>query len=1045
MAKQAQCSYDERGNNSNYALANVLTNHDLNLQQLQNDDKVYNDLFNPDSFLPLNNVSINADSYDTAYCSSSCDYFSEKHFNSFISTYRESNIFSTLHLNIRSLPKNYDNFYHYLSSLNHVFSIIALTETWLTEDINSLFEIAGYSATHRCRGSRGGGVSLYVRKGLDFKQRTDLEVKFQDCNSEAVFLEVQTVVLKEKKKVIIGCIYRPPNTNINEFKEGLLEVLEHVDKENKPCYLLGDFNINLLNEEIKQHIDDFMNLLSSNYFYPLINKPTRITSKSSTLIDNIFTNAFSNVTKSGILYTDISDHMPVFQLSVLCGKSNMSEPKKIPSRRFNEKNINTFREMLAKLSWEAVYEALNVNIAYDYFFTKFYSVFDQCLPHINNSKKNTAGMNKPWFTTELRKSALKKNKLYKKYIQSPTPLNYAAYKSFRNKYNHFLRNAKREYYSDQFRSSTNNIRSTWDNLKELLNMKHASSPSPAEFQDGEVKITEPPQIANKFNDFFVNVGPCLAKHIGDTIGSPTDFISKEYVSINVFEPVKTTEVLDIIMSLKNTSAGHDEIPASLIKKVASLIIDPLTLIFSMSLESGIIPQAFKIAKVIPLFKSDDPTVFSNYRPISILPCFSKILEKLVYSRIMKHLTTNDILFEHQFGFRKNYSTYMALLFLREKITAALEKNEYTLGIFLDLSKAFDTVNYEILLSKMSCYGFRKHVLQWIANYLHNREQFVVFNGVQSQRAVLKCGVPQGSILGPLLFLIYVNDLVNASSLLSPIVFADDTNLLVTDKNFDSLIAKANTGLFHFSYWFKLNKLSLNVKKSNFIIFRNKNKNYNADKAKIYINDSVLAQVSSAKFLGIYIDEKLCFKNHCEFVCKKVSKSLGIIKRVKQHLKKSTLLTLYYSLIYSHISYCNIIWASTYSSYLQAIHRCQKSFVRIATNSSYLAPTKPLFKQLQLLTIYEVNKYQTGVLMYKVICLPASLPNFFPSYFEFNSHYHTHSTRRKNDLHIPFCRTSVAKFSFVYQGAVLWNDIKHFLESSFSINTFKTKFKQYLQT
>ena len=286
------------------------------------------------------------------------------------------------------------------------------------------------------------------------------------------------------------------------------------------------------------------------------------------------------------------------------------------------------------------------------------------------------------------------------------------------------------------------------------------------------------------------------------------------------------------------------------------------------------------------------------------------------------------------------------------------------------------MNYEILLSKMSCYGFKNKVLQWIENYLQNREQYVIFNDNLSERDVLKCGVPQGSVLGPLLFLLYINDLPKASSILSPILFADDTNLFATDSNIDLLIHRANSGLIQIAQWFQLNKLSLNVNKSNFIIFKNKNKNYNSEKNKIYINNNLLSNVSSVKFLGVNIDENLCFKNHCQFVSKKVSKSLGIIKKVKPYLKTSTLLTLYYSLIYPHISYCNLIWASTYPSYLQPIHRLQKSFVRIATNSPYLAPSSPLFKKLQILTIYDVNKYQTGILMYKSFIFRFLYPSIF---------------------------------------------------------------------
>ena len=271
---------------------------------------------------------------------------------------------------------------------------------------------------------------------------------------------------------------------------------------------------------------------------------------------------------------------------------------------------------------------------------------------------------------------------------------------------------------------------------------------------------------------------------------------------------------------------------------------------------GSVPKDLKIAKVIPFHKSGDTRCFNNYRPISILPCFSKILEKLVYKRILAHLNKHSILYEHQYGFRTNHSTDMALLHLVEKIYTAINNNEYALGIFLDLSKAFDTVEHSILLSKLHHYGFQGLAYNWLTSYVSNREQFVLANGCASSRIQLSYGVPQGSILGPLLFLIYINDLASVSSTALPILFADDTNLILTHKHFDSLIREANYGLTKISEWFQINKLSLNIKKSNFIIFTGKNKMYPKSSAKLSIDGNVIIQVSSTKFLGVLIDEAL---------------------------------------------------------------------------------------------------------------------------------------------------------------------------------------------
>ena len=238
------------------------------------------------------------------------------------------------------------------------------------------------------------------------------------------------------------------------------------------------------------------------------------------------------------------------------------------------------------------------------------------------------------------------------------------------------------------------------------------------------------------------------------------------------------------MELKNSAPGHDGIKSILIKETIDHLIQPITHILSLSLQSGIIPLDLKIAKVIPVFKTGDTHDFGNYRPISILPCISKLLEKLVYARISKHLTVNKILYAHQYGFRKKHSTEHALLELTNLISSAMDTSKFAIGIFLDLSKAFVTVNHSILISKLNRYGLDNIALNWFKNYLSNRQQYVSLNGYSSTKSRIIHGVPQGSILGPLLFLIYINDLAMSCKHLFPVLFADDTNLIATHNDFN---------------------------------------------------------------------------------------------------------------------------------------------------------------------------------------------------------------------------------------------------------------------
>ena len=296
-----------------------------------------------------------------------------------------------------------------------------------------------------------------------------------------------------------------------------------------------------------------------------------------------------------------------------------------------------------------------------------------------------------------------------------------------------------------------------------------------------------------------------------------------------------------------------------------------------------------------------------YRPISILPSFSKVFEKVVCLRLSNYLTSKCILSNNQYGFRQNHSTYMAILDMHNKISQSVDDREFSIGIFVDLSKAFDTINHDILLHKLEHYGIRGIALQWFKDYLSNRKQYVLYNNCSSKLLSITCGVPQGSILGPLLFIIYINDIVNCSNILHFILFADDTNIFYSSKSHYDIMKVVNAELIKLSEWFRANKLSLNAKKTNYIIFGNRSKSCFDQNFRIEIDNSALERVSNTTFLGVFVDEYLNWKFHITQMSLKIARNIGVLNKIKYILSRDILLILFYTMIHPYLLYCNIVW------------------------------------------------------------------------------------------------------------------------------------------
>jgi hypothetical protein len=360
------------------------------------------------------------------------------------------------------------------------------------------------------------------------------------------------------------------------------------------------------------------------------------------------------------------------------------------------------------------------------------------------------------------------------------------------------------------------------------------------------------------------------------------------------------------------------------------------------------------------------------------------------------------------------------------------------GIFLDLSKAFDTVNHDILFDKLSFYGIRGLPLDWLKNYFLNRFQYVEFNGSSSFYNSIKCGIPQGSILGPLLFLIYINDICNASEFLELVIFADDTNLFFSHNDLNYLNTIINSELDKLSIWLQTNKLTVNINKSNYIIFKPRQRRQLLD-LNLEINKSSMNQVSEVVFLGVILDEHLSWKSHISHIARKISKSIGVIFKSSFCLPKSSLRLLYYSLVYPYLQYCVTVWGSTYPSNLKRIILLQKRVVRCINKDAYDAHTEPIFNELCILKFNDIYLLNLGKFMYSY--QNDLLPSSFNDYFIEVNQVHHYNTRSSNNIYVPFCKTNIRQFSASFQGPKLFNMLSSDMRNAYSLRSFQIKLKK----
>lgn len=441
------------------------------------------------------------------------------------------------------------------------------------------------------------------------------------------------------------------------------------------------------------------------------------------------------------------------------------------------------------------------------------------------------------------------------------------FKTFRNGLTKELRAAKTTFYKQSFATCSQDSNKIWHWLNSLLNRVPNSAAGLRIISDGK-EIPEA-KLADCFNDYFSNLPEC---NVND---NACRFFKTNCVHSILLRPTTTSEVNLLFSALNNSnSCDADNIKIKPVKFVIDIIAPVLAHIYNICLSTGVFPYKMQMAKVVALFKKGDKTALSNYRPVSILPIFSKCLEKIIFCRISDFLDKHNLITKHQYAFRKNMSTQLALLEQKELILNNFEERLLTLGVFVDFSKAFDSINHDLLLSKLNHYGIRGIALDLIRSYLGHRQQFVQVNSFKSEVRSVKVGVPQGSILGPLLFNIFINDLVNIDVDTRYVIYADDATLFFSSNRSAELITRANAVLNKLYAWSLDNGLTINSQKTKAVLFRAKNTQITLEE-DLLMNNSKIELVNSVKSLGVFFDHTMTWHSHIDFLASKLLQITGI--------------------------------------------------------------------------------------------------------------------------------------------------------------------------
>jgi hypothetical protein len=837
-------------------------------------------------------------------------------------------------INVRSLNANFANLECFLKSLSVTPNIIVCTETWNLPN-PYLYSMSDYNIYYNdSRINKSDGVVIYIKKSLDkLSASTDI------INGNK-FLSVEIGVKTGDVLKVTG-IYRSHDMDKMVFIEAVKTYISN-NRRYKNHIITGDFNIDFIGTDNNSN-ELLYNFLDYNFipYYNCITRPSPL-DDGGTCIDNTLVKAQINGIKSYIYTNTFADH---FTLLLKLDLLSKNRAMKTPSINFNKLLSNCI-----EVDWNKLILLQDPDEAINILIQNMQRIINKSYRYPKKKQKKKDNQpRKDWITSGIVNSCKTKEFLYLCWAKdkSNTSLR-EEYNKYCKVLNRIIKAAKQNFEKNTV-SQCKDSRKLWNFVNGKIGRTEKKSCNIESLICDGNKVSDKKQIANNFVDYFSNIGNSLASKIDINKKSLTKTYDRNPYSIFLV-PTDKNEIEKIIRELKDKAGGVDGISSKVLKCLASIISKPLEHIFNICMYKGMWPNALKAAEIIPIFKSGDRQLVSNYRPISLISNIAKVFENIMNTRLINFLNKHEIISDKQFGFVKNRGTCDAISFVTEYIYKNLDKNCPTIVVFLDLAKAFDTVNHTIFLNKLEAYGIRGDVLDLLKNYLTNRMQCVKVNNNISESMNVTIGVPQGTILGPLLFILYINDMFNFIPDNSLVSYADDTAILCSGKNWEEVQIKVTEWLEIINSWLCMNQLSMNADKTTFITFGCYLDSV-PNELEILINNTKIKRVHHCKYLGIVLDGCMKWDCHIRELIKKVKYFIFVFYKLSLVMNKKNMKIIYHALIESVINYGITAWGGAYSNTLNSLVSIQNKLLKKIGEDSILNVGK-CFIVNSILTNYE---------------------------------------------------------------------------------------------